>query len=116
MACPPEWGGHPGIWSPEDLFIGSVEVCTLTTFLWLAEKERVPLKSYQSKATGIAQMIEKEFQFPVIEVNVRVVVPSRDASEKALKLFQEIGRWCLVSKSLKPEVKIIPEVIVEEPE
>ena len=34
VACPPEFGGHPNIWSPEDLFVGATEVCLMTTFIW----------------------------------------------------------------------------------
>ena len=39
VACPPEFGGHPRIWSPEDIFLASVEICTMTTFLWYVNKE-----------------------------------------------------------------------------
>ena len=33
VATPPEFRGHPGIWTPEELFIGSVNICIMTTFL-----------------------------------------------------------------------------------
>lgn len=33
VASPPEFRGHPGIWSPEDLLVAAVNACTMTTFL-----------------------------------------------------------------------------------
>lgn len=34
----PEFKRHEGNWSPEDLLVASVEVCTMTTFLAFAER------------------------------------------------------------------------------
>jgi len=113
VACPPEWGGHPDIWSPEDLFVGSVEVCVMTTFLWLAERENIGLRSYTSEAKAVAQMMGKEFGIPVVEVSVRIGVASGDDIPKVEKALDEVGNWCLVSKSLKPGVNIHPEIFVE---
>lgn len=53
VATPPEFpGGHPGIWSPEHLFVASAEVCVMTTFLAIGELEarlrRIPLRSRRS--------------------------------------------------------------------
>ena len=38
VATPPEFKGHEGIWSPEDLFVASVNVCVMSTFLAFAER------------------------------------------------------------------------------
>ena len=42
VACPPEFGGHEGYWSAEDLFVAAVNTCIMTTFLSLAEKRGIP--------------------------------------------------------------------------
>ena len=112
MACPPEWGGHPGIWSPEDLFVGSVEVCTLTTFLFLLEKRHGRLVSYESAAEGTAQMVDNLFIFKDVVVKVKAIVPTRDDADKALRAFSEIDQWCLVTKSVKCQVRVEPQVSV----
>ena len=36
VATPPEFKGHDGIWSPEDLFVASANICLMTTFLAVA--------------------------------------------------------------------------------
>ena len=38
VATPPEFKGHDGIWSPEDLFVASANICLMTTFLAVAER------------------------------------------------------------------------------
>jgi len=113
VACPPEWGGHPDIWSPEDLFVGAVEVCTMTTFLWLAEQEDIALKSYQSKAKAVAQMRDGNFGFDSVVVKLKIGLASEGDRPKIDRIIREIGKWCLVTKSIKPEVVIEPEVFVE---
>ncbi len=32
VATPPEFKGHENIWSPEDLFVASANICLMTTF------------------------------------------------------------------------------------
>ena len=113
VACPPEWGGHPGIWSPEDLFIGSVEVCIMTTLLWLARRDGIELVSYARSAEGIAGMRDGTFGFRDIRVAMRIGVASRDDAARVGDLIPEIPKWCLVSRSLQPGVILEPEIVVE---
>ena len=44
-AVPPEFKGHEGIWTPEDLFVASVNVCLMATFLYYAETEKLIFKT-----------------------------------------------------------------------
>ncbi|MDI6916646.1 MAG: OsmC family protein [Thermoplasmatales archaeon] len=113
VACAPEFGGHPKIWSPEDLFVGAVEVCTMTTFLWLANKKRISIKSYKSKAVGTAQMAEGALCFTSVNIKVRIGIADEKDRPRVEGMLQEISQWCLVSKSIKTEVKIEPEIFVE---
>ena len=112
VACPPEWGGHPGIWSPEDLFVSSMEVCTMTTFLYLLEKHRGALVSYESRATGTAQMVEGVFIFKEVVVEVAVKVPAQEDVQKAARAFSEIADWCLITKTVKCQVRVEPRIFV----
>ena len=113
VACPPEWGGHHNIWSPEDLFVGSIEVCTMTTFLFLAEREKIDINSYRSETKIVAQMLGKDFGIPNAEVAVHSGVLREEDVPTVERLMTEIEKWCLVSKSLKPEVVIRTDVTVE---
>jgi organic hydroperoxide reductase OsmC/OhrA len=113
VACPPEWGGHQGIWSPEDLFVGSVEVCVMTTFLWLAKKENVKFSLFESKATAIAQMVDNSFQFSSINIFVKLNVFNQLDKNKIEDIFSRINDWCVISKSIKPKVCITSQILIE---
>ena len=112
VACPPEFGGHPGIWSPEDLFVASLEVCMLTTFLFLMDKLRGKIISYKSSAEGTAQMVDGTFIFKEVVMRPVVTVPTPDDAEKAERAFRQVPGLCVVSKSVKCEVRIEPEITV----
>ena len=53
VATPPEFkNGIPGIWSPEDLLVGSLAACYELTLVALAERHGVPLHTLRVDATG----------------------------------------------------------------
>jgi len=112
VACPPEFGGHPGIWSPEDLFLASVEVCTLTTFLWFANKEHVNLKSFSSEASGTVELVDGVFQFSSITIKVRIGVSSEDDRARVEKMLKKVERACLITNSIQTDVHIESEIHV----
>ena len=112
VACPPEFGGHPGIWSPEDLFLASVEVCTLTTFLWFVNKEQLTLKSYKSEATGTVEMIGGVFKFSSITIKLRVGIASEDDRKVVEKILKKVERACLITNSIDTDVYIESEILV----
>jgi organic hydroperoxide reductase OsmC/OhrA len=62
VSTPPEFKGHEGIWSPEDLFVASVNVCVMSTFLALAERAGLAFMSYESDAEGRVELAEGKLQ------------------------------------------------------
>ena len=98
--------------APEDLFVGAIEVCTMTTFLWLANKKKINIKSYKSEATGTAQMSEGALRFTSINIKIKIGISTKEDKSKVKRIIPEIEKWCLVSKSIKPEVKIEPEIFI----
>jgi len=112
VACPPEFGGHPGIWSPEDFFLGSVEICTMTTFLWFTNKEQLNFKFYKSKAIGTVELVNRVFQFSSITIKVNVGVFSEEDRIKVEKILKKVERACLITNSIKTSINIEPEIIV----
>jgi organic hydroperoxide reductase OsmC/OhrA len=106
VACPPEFGGHPGFWSPEDLFVGSVEVCMLTTFLWFVNKENVTLKSYRSKTSGSVELVSGVFRFSSITVTMNIGISHENDRNIIEKILKKVKRACLVSNSIQSEVNI----------
>src|SRR4030095_10905943 len=48
VGAPPEFKGREGIWSPEQLFVASLNTCYMLTFLAIAENSKVALVSFSS--------------------------------------------------------------------
>jgi organic hydroperoxide reductase OsmC/OhrA len=113
VACPPEYGGHEGIWSPEDLFLASVEVCVMTTFLWLAGKEGIEIASYNSNAESIASMVDGEFRMGRVKVQVSVGLLREEDAPSVERSLENVERSCLISRSINPLVEIVPSIFVE---
>lgn len=106
VATPPEFGGPPNIWTPEELLTGATASCVMTSFLFFAEKARVKLNSYTSRATGI---MEKTPQGLVItgirlEVTIGLVDPGQEAAIR--KAMERAEQTCPVSRALKCPVEV----------
>ncbi|MBA7495473.1 hypothetical protein ES702_06060 [subsurface metagenome] len=112
VATPPEFKGHPGIWSPEDLFVASVNSCIMTTFLYYAEKEGIEFLGYESQAEGILERVNRQFAFSEIKIRPLVFVKQDTDIQRAKDLLERSEKTCLISNSIKAKVGVFPEIKV----
>jgi len=112
VATPPDFGGHEGVWSPEDLFVAAVNCCIMTTFLYYRVKEDIELVSYSSTAEGNLHYGEEGLVFTLVRVKPEVVVASELDRKKAEQAMQRAESTCLVSRSLRTEVIAEPHIQV----
>jgi len=114
VATPPEFaGGVPGIISPEDLFVAAVNACIMTTFLSIAERKRIDLRDYRATAAGTLEKTEHGFMFSRVDVNLEIVVADEKDVKAARKTAELADRHCLVSRSLRSEVAVEANIVVE---
>ena len=113
VACPPEFGGHPNIWSPEDLFLASIEVCTMTSFLYLAARSKITINSYESKAKCSAKLVDGVFKLTDINIFIKIHAPSDYKKERIEKLLEKLPKICLVSNSIDGNLKLTSEIILD---
>ena len=112
VATPPEFPkGHPGIWSPEHMFVAAAEICLMTTFLAIAEKSRLEFSEYSSQAVGTLEKTDAGYLMTKILIKPKVVIPDQAQAERALRIVEMAEKHCLISNSMKTEVSIAPEVI-----
>jgi organic hydroperoxide reductase OsmC/OhrA len=112
VASPPEFLGHPGIWSPEDLLVAAVNACTMTTFLSAARRRGLALLAYESAATGTLERAGGMFRFTRIVLNPRIVVTRPEDREQAAAAFREAEAGCLIANSILAKVESQPEITV----
>jgi organic hydroperoxide reductase OsmC/OhrA len=112
VACPPEFGGHKDIWSPEDLFLASIEICTMTTFLHLIKKARIEINSYSSYSKGIAELVGNSLEFTNVLININIEVNSENDILHVKKLVKKLSKICLISNSVKTKIILKDNVTI----
>jgi len=112
VASPPEFRGHPGLWSPEDLLVAAVNACTMTTFLSAAQRRGLKLLAYESAATGTLERTEGKFRFSRVVLKPRIVITRPEDREAAVAAFHEAEAGCLIANSLLTKVEAQPEITV----
>lgn len=111
VASPPVFGGAPGHWTPEHMFVGSANVCVMMTFLAIAELSKLVVGSYRSEATGKLEKIEGQgYQFTVIEIRATIEVTQSSDVDRAQRILEKAERNCLISSSLRTPVKVTAEI------
>jgi organic hydroperoxide reductase OsmC/OhrA len=113
VSSPPEFNGESGVWTPEELFVASIDICTMTTFLAFAEHLHIPLVSYASIAEGILEFVGGRYKFTKVILRPTILVSSLEAVEQASKTFHDAHASCLITNSLSAEVIAEPSIAVD---
>ena len=111
VATPPEFKGHEGIWSPEDLYVASVNACIMTTFLAFAGRAGLAFAEYESEAEGLLEFLDDRFVFTKIVVRPRIELRPGEERVKAEEILHKAERNCLVSNSIRTEVSLEPTIV-----
>lgn len=111
VGAPPEFKGREGLWSPEQLFVASLNTCYMLTFLAIAENSKVSLVSFSSTAKGKLEKVGgSNYQVTEIVVKPRVVIASTSDLGRLPRILEKAKENCFVSNSIKSDVKVQPEV------
>ena len=115
VSCPPEFGGPDGFISPEDLFVGSIAVCLMATFLSLAYRAKLEFTSYSSNSEGVMEFVESKNDYAFSKVVVRPTVRISNIAnkEKILELLEKAHKTCPVGLSVTCEVVLEPQVLTD---
>lgn len=116
IATPPEFpGGVEGVWSPEHLFISAASSCFMTTFLAIAEFSKLEFDDLEIKATGTLGKRDGKFEMTEIILKPKLVITNERFLKKAYRILEKAEAACLITRSMKTEVKSEPEVVVGVP-
>lgn len=113
ISSPPEFRGEAGHWTPEDMFVGAVEVCHMSTFLTFAAKKQIPIVSYRSHANGVLEYVDGDYRFTRIVIFPTIVVTGSTAEADVHATLRETQRHCLVTNSIASIVEVNPTLIME---
>jgi organic hydroperoxide reductase OsmC/OhrA len=109
--APPEFKGHDGVWTPEHLFVASVNSCFMTTFLAIAENSNLEVVSFHAAAKGKLEKVDGQ-GLMMTQISLRpalVILHERDR-ERALRILEKAKKHCLISNSIKTETLLEADV------
>lgn len=120
FSAPPEAHGHAGVLTPEDAFVAAANTCVMMMFIWAAERFKIKLLGYECRTEG-TKLIELDrteiftrlrFQ-PRIRVAVNGELPAV-VEARVRRALQSAQKYSLVANSVKSEIVIDPEILLEE--
>ena len=113
VATPPEFGGHEGVTTPEDLFVATAVVCYMSTFLAMGAKTRAKWEEFSCRGEGKVELVSgRGLLFTRIDLFPRVTI-SRGSNESAVNKALDLAKkYCLVTNSMTTEIEVHPEINV----
>ncbi|MDD5454145.1 MAG: OsmC family protein [Candidatus Ratteibacteria bacterium] len=113
ISTPPEFKGHGGHWSPEELFLCSINSCIMTTFIYFAEKLSLVFLSYKSEIEGEVTFEDGKLLFPSVTVRPVIEIKNGTDKEKAKQAIEKSEEYCLISSSVKSKIIVLPKIEVK---
>jgi organic hydroperoxide reductase OsmC/OhrA len=114
VATPPDFPkGMEGVWTPEHLFVASINGCLMTTFLAIAENSKLEFIRFESNAVCNIAIIEGKHTITEIILKPKVTIPHTQKADRAIHILEMSKRACLISNAIKAAILMEPEIIVE---
>ena len=116
VATPPQFPkGMEGIWSPEHLFVASLNSCLMTTFLSIAENSKLEYISFSSKAIGKLEIVDGKYTMSEVTLIPVVAIANEQNKDRAERVLQKSETNCLISNSVKSSIVFKPEIKIVTP-
>ena len=114
VASPPEFQGQPNTWTPEHLFVASLNACYMATFIAIAELSKLEIASFTSKAVGKLEKAELQgYRITEIVLKPALVLKHERDFERARRILEKSEKNCFISNSILTKVKLEPEILCE---
>jgi len=115
FAAPPEFGGEPGLWTPEHLLVAAISTCYVATLRAVAEASKLDFLSLELNLEGTIEKQEGGFRFTRIQMRPVVTIDKPEDRERMGRLLEKAERVCLISRSLSCSIVLEPKILVQEP-
>ncbi len=120
FSAPPDAHGAVGVLTPEDAFVAAANTCVMLMFLWAAERFKLKLLSYECRTEG-TKLIELDrteiFSRLHFRPAIRVAAggePPPVVEARVRRALQSAQKYSLVANSVKSEIIVEPEIVIEE--
>lgn len=106
VSSPPEFKGQAGMWTPEDLFVAALDLCTMTTFTAFAQHRKLEILSYQSSAEGTLEFVGGSYRVTRVLLRPRIMVADPSRMADAEQALHDAHASCIVANSIQSSVSI----------
>ena len=112
FSAPAALYGQPNVLTPEDAFVGALNMCFQLMFIWSVEKMKIDLVSYECEAEGFVEdLLDRTSIFKKMGLRPKITV--RNCREEVVKRALQLAeKFSLVAQSIKAELVIEPEIRV----
>jgi organic hydroperoxide reductase OsmC/OhrA len=120
FSAPPDAYGHAGVFTPEDAFVAAANTCVMMMFLWAAERFKLKLLSYECRTEGTKRIeLDRTEIFTRLDFQPKIRVgangePAAVVEGRVRRALQSAQKYSLVANSVKSEIVIEPEIVIEE--
>jgi organic hydroperoxide reductase OsmC/OhrA len=115
FSAPPEFGGEPGLWTPEHFLLAAVASCFVESFRAVAKASKLDFPGIEVGVDGVVEREGGGFRFTTITVRPIVIIHGETEHELAVRLLEKAERICLITRSLSSQITLDPKVLVEKP-
>ena len=112
VATPVEFRGHPGIITPEDMLLGAASACTMTTFLSLAEREKLVFTSYRDESWGVISHDGEVYRYTEAKIKIFLTIEREEDRDRAEALIEKSHRFCFIANSLRFPIEVTAHIEV----
>ena len=115
FSAPPEFGGEPGLWTPEHFLLAAVSSCFIATFKAVATASKLDFQGIEVAIDGVIEKDSGGFRFTKVSLKPVVIIFAEQERERAQRLLEKAERLCLVTRSLSCTIELEPKILAENP-
>jgi len=115
FSAPPEFGGEPGLWTPEHLLLSAVSTCFVATFRAVAEASKLEFQGLEVNVEGAIEKQEGGYRFTTVTVRPTVTIHHEEDRERTGRLLEKAERICLIARSILATIVLEVKIVVEAP-
>lgn len=110
LASDPAFRGDPTLLNPEQLVVLAASSCQLLSFLAVAARARIDVRSYDDDASAEMPEADRPVRLTTITLRPHVIVGPGPTVERVEHLLEVAHRECFIANSLRTDIIVIPQV------
>lgn len=98
-------------WTPEHLFIASVNSCLMSAFLLAANNSKLEFISFESTAVGKIEKLGGKKIISEIVIKPKLMIPVSQNETRAKRVLELSEKACIIGNSVNTSIKVEPIIM-----